>query len=124
MQTSFQNLFYLKKTLTQLDIKYKEEKNTIDITSLNKYYINLIIPQLNGYDIKFSWTGKEYELIVDMNFWNQSCTVESFIDTISQQYAGEVIIGEGQKLGFQAVQYQENNDGSTILVLERWNTTK
>lgn len=125
MQTSFQNLFYLKKALTQLNIKYKkEEKNIPDFTSLNKHSANLIIPQLNGYDIKFSWTGKEYELIVDMSFWNQSCTVESFIDRITQQYAGEAIIGEGQRLGFQPIRYQENNDGSTTLVLERWNTTK
>jgi len=124
MQTSFQNLFYLKKALNQLNIKYEEDKNTTDNTFISKYYVNLIIPQKNGYDIKFFWNGKEYELIVDMSFWNQSCTVESFIDSITQQYAGEVIIGEGQKLGFQPIKYQQNNDGSTILVLERWNTTK
>jgi hypothetical protein len=43
-----------------------------------------------------------------------------FIDTISQQYAGEVIIGESQKIGFQPIKYQQNSDGSNTLVLERW----
>jgi len=55
-----------------------------------------------------------------MSFWKQSSPVETFIDTISQQYAGEVIIGESQKIGFQPIKYQENSDGSNTLVLERW----
>ena len=44
-----------------------------------------------------------------------------FIDKIGQQYAGEVIIGESQKMGFQPIKYQQNTDGSNTLVLERWN---
>ena len=56
-----------------------------------------------------------------MSFWEQSCPVESFIDKVSQQYAGEVIVGESQKLGFQPIKYQQNQDGSNTVVLERWN---
>ena len=56
-----------------------------------------------------------------MSFWEQPYPVESFIDKVAQQYAGEVIIGESQKLGFQAVKYQQNSDGSNTVVLERWN---
>ena len=48
--------------------------------------------------------------------------MESFIDKIGQQYAGEVIIGESQKIGFQPVKYQQNFDGSQTLILERWNS--
>ena len=80
-----------------------------------------MIPQSNGYDIVFCWNGTEYELVVDMSFWKQSCPVESFMDKIAQQYAGEVIIGEGQKTGFQPVKYQKNQDGSNTVILERWN---
>ena len=84
---------------------------------------NLIINQSNGYDIKFCWNGQEYELVVDMSFWEQPYPVESFIDKISQQYAGEVVVGESQKLGFQPVRYQKDEDGSNTVVLERWNQT-
>ena len=41
-----------------------------------------------------------------------------------EKYAGEVIIGESQKIGFQPVKYQQNSDGSNTLVLERWNSEK
>jgi hypothetical protein len=56
-----------------------------------------------------------------MSYWNQPYPVELFLDKIAQQYAGDVIIGESKKLGFEPVKYQKNNDGSNTLILERWN---
>jgi hypothetical protein len=120
IKTRFQNLFYLEKALTRLNISHtaEQEKNIQNATS---YHKSLIIPQSNGYNIEFAWNGQEYELVMDMSFWEQPYPVETFIDKISQQYAGEVIIGESQKIGFQPIKYQQNADGSNTLVLERWN---
>jgi hypothetical protein len=122
MKTRFQNLFYLEKALNKLSIAHKQDKKIINNSKSKSYNVNLVIPQSNGYNIEFSWNGQEYELVADMSFWEQSHPVESFIDKISQQYAGEVIIGESQKIGFQPIQYKQNNDGSNTLVLERWNS--
>jgi hypothetical protein len=121
MKTRFQNLFYLEKALNRLNITHKQEKKIINNSDSKFYNVNLIIPQSNGYDIEFSWNGQEYELVADMSFWEQPYPVESFIDKVSQQYAGEVIIGESQKIGFQPIKYKQNVDGSNTLVLERWN---
>ena len=120
IQTRFQNLFYLEKALSKLNINYEKERKVMD--SSKSYQTNLVISQSNGYDLEFSWNEQEYELVADLAFWNQSSSVETFIDKISQEYAGQVIIGESQKIGFQPVKYQQNNDGSQTLVLERWNT--
>ena len=116
MKTSFQNLSYLEKALHKLEIVHQKQNSQNKFTESN-----LIISQSNGYDIEFAWNGQEYELIVDMSFWEQTCPVESFIDKVAQHYAGEVIVGESQKLGFQPVKYQQNADGSNTVVLERWN---
>lgn len=124
MKTRFQNLFYLEKALNKLNIVTKEEEKNTDLFDSNSQNMNLIIPQSNGYDIEFAWNGQEYELVVDMSFWEQPYPIESFIDKVAQQYAGEVIIGESQKTGFQPIQYQQNADGSNTLVLERWNNEK
>ena len=59
-----------------------------------------------------------------MSFWEQPYPIESFIDKVALQYAGEVIIGEIQKTGFQPIEYQQNADGSNTLILERWNDEK
>ncbi len=124
IKTRFQNLFYLKKALNRLSIVHEEQEKDFTNSNSESYTKNLVIPQSNGYNIEFAWNGQEYELVVDMSFWEQPYPIESFIDKISQQYAGEVIIGESQKIGFQPIKYQQNNDGSNTLVLERWNNKK
>jgi hypothetical protein len=120
IQTRFQNLFYLEKAFNKLNINYEKQRKVMDDSK--SYNTNLVIPQSNGYDVEFSWNGQEYELVADLVFWKQSSPVETFIDKISQQYSGQVILGESQKIGFQPVKYQQNSDGSQTLVLERWNT--
>lgn len=120
IKTRFQNLFYLEKALNHLNITFKEKVTE----NVNLHNVNLVIPQLNGYDIEFAWNGQEYEIVVDMSFWEQSSPIENFIDKIAQQYAGEVIIGESQKMGFQPINYNQNLDGSNTLILERWNNQK
>ena len=120
IKTRFQNLFYLGKALNQLNIAYNQEQD-IKNSEVELYSTSLVIAQSNGYDIKFDWNGQEYELVADMSFWEQPYQIENFIDKISQKYAGEVIIGESQKIGFQPVHYKENADGSNTLILERWN---
>ena len=115
MKTCFRNLTYLEKALNRLNIDYKEQEKSITNST------NLVIPQSNGYDIEFVWNGDVYELVIDVSFWEQPYPVESFIDKVLKQYAGEVIIGESHKMGFQPIQYQQNVDGSNTVVLERWN---
>ena len=116
IKTRFQNLFYLEKALNKLDLTYKHQEN------LNSEFdkTSLVISQSNGYNIEFISNGQEYELVSDLSFWQQPYTVESFIDKLSQKYAIEVVMGESQKLGFQATKYKQNIDGSNTLILERW----
>ena len=116
IKTRFQNLFYLEKVLNRLDLTPKKEFSSQNSNA------NLIISQSNGYDVKFAWNGEEYEFVVDMSFWSQSYPIESFIDRITQEYAGEVVIGETEKIGFQPTKYQHNSDGSNTLILERWSS--
>jgi len=120
IKTRFQNLFYLEKALNKLNINFEKQRKVIE--GSKSYHTNLVIPQSNGYDIEFAWNGQEYELVVDMSYWEQPYPIESFIDKVAQQYAGEVIIGESQKTGFQPIRYQQNSDGSNTLILERWNS--
>ena len=118
LKTHLQNLFYLEKALNKLNINYEKERKVIGESKA--YQTNVVIPQSNGYNVEFCWNEQEYELVADLAFWEQSSSPQTFIDKVSQQYAGQVILGESQKSGFQPVKYQENNDGSQTLVLERW----
>ena len=115
IKTRFQNLFYLEKALNRLNIDSQRDTSSQNLTP------DLIITQSNGYDLKFCWNTQEYELIADLSFWQQNSPIETFLDQIAQQYAGEVVIKESQKIGFQPIKYQQNSDGSNTLILERWN---
>jgi hypothetical protein len=117
MKTHFQNLSYLEKALTKLNITFNQQKSHSDPSQHS-----LLIPQANGHKIEFCWNGKEYELAVDLSFWNQPYPVQTFIDKVAQNYANENVIGESQKIGFQVINAQKNSDGSNTLVLERWNS--
>ena len=117
MKTRFQNLSYLEKSLTKLNIDFNQQKSHSEVSQRN-----LLIPQANGHEIEFCWNGKEYELVVDLSFWNQPYPVQSFIDKVAQNYANENVIRESQKIGFQVINVQKNSDGSNTLALERWNS--
>lgn len=116
MKTSFQHSAYLEKALNRLNIVYTQQKDAAN-------NLNLIIPQSNGYNIKFDWNSQEYELIADISFWEQPYPVESFLEKVAQQYASETINDEGQKAGFETIKYEENSNGPNLLILERWNET-
>ena len=122
LKTSFKNLLHLENALIQLEIPYKREKKVIEANNSKLYNVNLVIPQSNNYDITFNWNGEEYELIFDASFWIQPYSVEKFINKISQQYANSVIVTESQKIGFQPIKSKQHIDGSTTIILHRWNT--
>ena len=121
-ETRFQNLFYLEKALNKLDIDYTRTKKITNVHNSKSHDIdiNLQISQSNGYDIEFSWNGQEYELVADTSFWEQRESIPGFINNIAKQYAAEVIVGESQKIGFQPIKYQQNEDGSNTVTLQRW----
>ena len=122
IETRFQNLFYLEKALNKLDIDYTRTKKITNVhnSKSQDVDINLQISQSNGYDIEFSWNGQEYELVADTSFWEQRESIPGFINNIAKQYAAEVIVGESQKIGFQPIKYQQNEDGSNTVTLQRW----
>jgi len=121
LKTSFKNLLHLESALNKLEIPYKREKKLIEPNASKLYNINLVIPQLNNYDITFNWNGEEYELILDTSFWIQPYPVENFINKLSQHYANNVIITESQKIGFQPIKSKQHVDGSNTIILQRWN---
>ena len=121
MKTRFQNLFYLEKTLNKLKIISKREKQIVRNKGLISYNTNLILFQPNGHDIKFSWNNQSYHLTFDTSFWKQPYSIPNFVAKISQEYAGQVIIGESEKEGFKVVNYKTNADGSNTITLGRWN---
>ena len=63
----------------------------------------------------------EYDLVADLETWNQPIPVERFIDKVTQQYARMTVYKQVKKLGFQVEEEWEMDDNSIELVVTRWN---
>ena len=62
----------------------------------------------------------EYELVADLETWNQPIPVERFIDKVNQQYARMTIHNQVKDMGFQIEEEWEMDDNSIELVVTRW----
>lgn len=81
----------------------------------------VVIEQDNGYDIGFSWNGQEYELVADLQYWQQPLTVDRFLSQVTQHYALNTVLSNTLAQGFQVTEQKQNQDGSIRLVVQRWN---
>ena len=75
-----------------------------------------------GTDIGFRMnpmTGN-YELVADLETWNQPVPVERLMDKVNQQYARMTIHNTVKEMGFQVEEEWEMVDGSIELVVNRW----
>ena len=75
-----------------------------------------------GTDIGFRMhpvTG-EYELVADLETWNQPIPVERFMDKVNQQYARMTVHNTVKEMGFQVEEEWEMDDNSIELTVTRW----
>ena len=75
-----------------------------------------------GKDIGFRLnpSTKTYELVTDLQTWDQPVPVERFLNKLSQQYAVETITEAAKKDDFHVTQQTTKKDGSIELFVERW----
>ena len=75
-----------------------------------------------GTDIGFRMnpmTGN-YELVADLETWNQPVPVERLMDKVNQQYARMTIHNKVKEMGFQVDEEWEMEDNSIELTVSRW----
>ena len=75
-----------------------------------------------GTDIGFRWNEASgaYELVTDLQTWDQPVPVERFLDQVAQQYAIEVIQAACREEGFEEESQEVLKDNSVELIVTRW----
>tara|TARA_B100000287_G_scaffold249224_1_gene234296 strand:+ start:1445 stop:1822 length:378 start_codon:yes stop_codon:yes gene_type:complete len=73
-----------------------------------------------GDDIGFRWNGSEYELVTDLETWNQPIPPKRFVDKLTQQYARVTIHNTVADQGFEVQEEWEMDDNSIELTVTRW----
>ena len=122
IQTSLKDLDLLKKSLNDLSIYWEPELNQVRGYKDQTTFANIVIKQDNNYDIGFSWNGFEYQLVADIQFWQQPWSIELFLDRVSQRYAYNSILESTSNQGFNTVNETVQEDGTIKLTLQKWNS--
>lgn len=120
IKTQIRNLNSLQAALSDLGLEWKSGPQAVRGYRGQTTTADVTIEQNNGYDIGFSWNGSAYELVADLQFWQQNWSVDRFLNKVTQRYAYHTIVKEGAQSGFQVAEQQQNDDGSVRLVLQRW----
>lgn len=120
IKTQIRNLQALETALNDLAIDWKQGPRAVRGYQGQTRQAQVVIEQDNNYDIGFSWNGSEYELVADLQYWQQNLSVDGFIRKITQRYAYHTVINESAKQGFQVTEQENNQDGSIRLVVQRW----
>ena len=120
IKTQIRNLGSLEAALKDLGILYQTTSTPIQGYRGQTHEAQVAIAQENGYDIGFRWNGAEYELVADLQYWQQPLTVDGFLRQVTQRYAYHTVVIETTKQGFQVAEQQKQADGSIRLVLQRW----
>ena len=120
IKTQIRNLTSLQAALTDLGIKWKADPEAVRGYRGQSREAAIAIEQENGYDVGFSWNGKEYELVADLQYWQQPLSVAGFLRQVTQRYAYHTVVNETAKQGFQISEQQQNTDGSIRLLVQRW----
>jgi Protein of unknown function (DUF1257) len=120
IKTQIRNLGSLEAALNDMGIAYQTGTATVQGYRGQTNEAQVAIAQENGYDIGFRWNGTEYELVADLQYWQQPLTVDGFLRQVTQRYAYHTVVNETTKQGFQVAEQQKQADGSIRLVLQRW----
>ena len=74
-----------------------------------------------GNDIGFRLNNNgEYELVADIQTWNQSIPPKRFVEKVTQQYARMTVHNTIKEMGFQVDEEWEMDDNSIELTVTRW----
>ena len=123
IKTKIKNKPELEEALLLLQYDVQEDQE-LKVTGAHGIKHETVTADLAiGSDIGFRLNPmtKEYELVADLETWNQPIPVERFLDKVNQQYARMTVHNTIKEMGFQVEEEWEMDDNSIELTVTRWN---
>ena len=119
IKTKIKNKPQLIEALELLQYDVQEDQELVNPT--NHQHEKVKVDVSIGNDIGFRLNNNgEYELVADIQTWNQSIPPERLIEKVTQQYARMTIHNTVKEMGFQVEEEWEMDDNSIELTVTRW----
>ena len=106
--------------LLQYDVKEDQELKVTGSHGIKHETVTAEVAISNDIGFRLNPMNNEYELVADLETWNQNITVERFIDKVTQQYARMSIHNSVKKQGFEVAEEWEMDDNSIEITVNRW----
>ena len=106
--------------LLQYDVKEDQELKVTGAHGIKHETVTADLAIGNDVGFRLNPMTNEYELVADLETWNQPISVERFLDKVNQQYARMTIHNQVKKMGFQVEEEWEMDDNSNELTVTRW----
>lgn len=106
--------------LLQYDVKEDQELKVTGSHGIKHETVTAEVAISNDIGFRLNPMNNEYELVADLETWNQNITVERFIDKVTQQYARMTIHNSIKKQGFEVAEEWEMDDNSIEITVNRW----
>merc|ERR1719261_353902 len=104
IETQLFNKATLLKALNDMGIKSKTAKDGQQIEARGykgeTIMADIVIPQQNNFDVAFRNNGESYELVTDLQFWQQAMPVDAFMERVNQRYAINHLVDTSSEDGF------------------------
>ena len=122
IKTKLRNKPQLQEALEilQYDVKEDQELKVTGAHGIKHETVTADLAIAKDIGFRLNPMTNEYELVADLETWNQPISVERFIDKVNQQYARMTIHNSVKKMGFQIEEEWEMDDNSIELVVTRW----
>ena len=123
IRTKLRNKSQLQEALEilQYDVKEYQELKVTGSHGINHETVEAELAIGSDVGFRLNPMTNEYELVADLETWNQPISVERFLDKVNQQYARMTIHNTVKEMGFQVEEEWEMDDNSIELVVTRWN---
>ena len=122
IKTKLRNKEQLQEALVilQYDVKEDQELKVTGAHGINHETVEADLAISKDVGFRMNPHTGEYELVADLETWNQPIPVERFMDKVTQQYARMTVHNAVKKMGFQVEEEWEMDDNSIELTVTRW----
>ena len=119
IKTKIKNKSELLEALQLLQYDVQEDQELIN--PIDHQHEKVKVDVSIGNDIGFRLNNNgEYELVADIQTWNQPIPPKRFVEKVTQQYARMTVHNQIKEMGFQVEEEWEMDDNSIELIVTRW----
>ena len=122
IKTKLRNKPQLQEALEilQYDVKEDQELQVTGSHGIGHETVEAELAIASDIGFRMNPMTGEYELVADLETWNQPIPVERFMDKVNQQYARMTVYNTVKEMGFQVEEEWEMEDNTIELTVTRW----